>query len=405
MGKVRRKNKIRRNLVLKALYDKGELSLTELCEETGITLPVLKKLISDLKRESLIVPCKIEKNGKTGRPPKKFKLNKDGGYIIGVDIGRLFTNFILLDLEQNIICEKRLQTFSLQEPDKFIQYIYDEVIGMVKTSKIPYKKLLGIGISIPGIVKSKEGRSETYLNFGEKTTREIFIEKFKKPVYIEHDAKAMALGELWMGSAKGCKNVLSLNIGWGIGLGIIIDGKLYYGESGFAGEFGHIQVVPGGELCYCGKYGCLETVASGKALTQLAREKIRQGVKTILTKDNNFNIENLDARDILEAANKGDQFSIDLIENSGRYIGLGIGYLINIFNPEKVILGGGITIANKYLINSIISSAMKYSLPHINKDVKFEISTLGVRAGAMGVAILAVKDLFEVEHLNPTAFI
>lgn len=405
MGKVRRKNQIRKNLILKSLLDEKSLSLAELKNRTGITLPVLTNMVNQLKKEKLVIQLEEREITQAGRPPQIFKLNKDGGYIIGIDIGRLFTNFILLDLEQNIIEERRQSTFSLEDPIAFLDTLYLEVKSLINSAKVPWARLLGIGVAIPGIVRGRDGISETYLNFSNLSVRDVFSKKFNKPVHIEHDAKAMAIGELWMGKAKGCQNALCLNLGWGVGLGIIMDGKIYYGNDGFAGEFGHIQVVPNGELCNCGKLGCLETVASGKAITRIAREKILKGEKTILVEQENFNLDNLDARMILEAANKGDQFSIELLEKAGNYLGLGIGYLINIFNPQKIILGGGITFANPYLMNSIISTAMKQSLRHINKSVQFEISSLGFKSGAIGVAMLAVKDLFEVEHLNPTAYI
>jgi len=405
MGKVRRKNQIRKNLILKALLDNKSLSFAQLKNHTGITLPVLTKMVNQLKKENLVVQLKEREIIQAGRPPQFYKLNKDAGFIVGIDIGRLFTNFILLDLEQNIIGEKRQPTFSFEDPLAHLNNLYLEVKSMVRSAKVPWTRLLGIGVAIPGIVRGRDGFSLTYLNFGNQSTSDVFSKKFNKPIHLEHDAKAMAIGELWMGKAKGCQNVLCLNLGWGVGLGIIIDGKIYYGNDGFTGEFGHLQVVPNGELCYCGKLGCLETVASGKALIRIAKEKILKGDKTILLDEEKFDVNNLDARDILEAANRGDQFSIELLERTGKYLGQGIGYLINIFNPEKIILGGGITVANPYLMDSIISTAMKQSLTHINKNVQFEISSLGFKAGAIGVTMLAVKDLFEVEHLNPTAYV
>ncbi|GMU96173.1 MULTISPECIES: ROK family protein [Ignavibacterium] len=405
MGKVRRKIQIRKNLVLKTLLNEKIQSLTELKNHTGISLPVLTNIIKQLKKENLVVQVKEKETIGAGRPPQVFKLNRKGGYIIGIDIGRTFTNFLLLDLEFNIVEERRKSTYSLDDPGVFLEEIFSEVKSIVTAAKLSWSQILGIGVAIPGIVRGQEGISETYLKFKNHSVRDAFTKKFKKPVHIEHDAKAMALGELWMGKAKGCQNVLCLNLGWGVGLGIIVDGKIYYGKDGFAGEFGHIQVVPDGDLCYCGKFGCLETVASGKALTRIAKNKLLNGQKSILNKEKDFDINKLDARSILEAANKGDQFSIELLETTGKYLGLGIGYLINLFNPEKIILGGGITVANPYLLDSIISTAMKQSLTHINKDVQFELSTLGFRAGAIGVAMLAVRDLFEVDHLNPTAYV
>jgi len=405
MGKVSKKDKIRRNLILRSLFEQGPLSLTDLSKSTGITIPVLKKVLTKIKKEGFVERIKSVKTNGAGRPPIYFKLSKQGGCILGIDIGRTFTNYILLDLEKNIVNERRIKTLNIENPEEFIEEIYNEVLDFLKETNVPLKKLLGVGIAIPGVVRTKEGISETYLKFKNKTVREAFQEKFNKPIQIEHDAKAMALGELWFGKAKGLKNVLCLNLGWGIGLGIIIDGKIYYGNDGFSGEFGHIQVVPEGDVCYCGKYGCLETVASGRAITEIAKKKVLEGKQTILTQKPDFKIEDVDAIKIIEAANQGDQFSLEILEEAGDYIGSGIAYLINLFNPEKIIFGGGITLASKFIIDSIISTAMKKSLTHINKSLTFEISDLGFRAGAIGVAMLAVKDLFEVEHLQPIKFV
>jgi glucokinase-like ROK family protein len=405
MSKVLRKNQIRRNLVLRALFDDGVLSLTELKDKTGITLPVLTQIVSTLTNEKFVVKVKEKEINQAGRPPQNFKLNNKAGYIIGIDIGRVFSNYVVLDLEQNIIKEQRKPSFDLDNSNKFVNDLYKEVRALVASANVSWNKIFGIGISIPGIVKGREGFSYTYLNFESSSVRDVFEKKFNKPVHIEHDVKAMAIGELWMGKAKGYQNVLCINVGWGVALGIIIDGKIYYGKDGFSGEFGHLQVVPEGELCYCGKRGCLETVSSAKAITRIAKEKIQNGEKTIILKNQNFDLEKLDAATIIEAANKGDQFSIEILENAGKYLGLGIGYLINIFNPERIILGGGITRANPYIMDSMTSTAMKQSLVHISKKVEFHISELGFKAGAIGVAMLAVKDLFEVEHLNPTAYV
>jgi len=405
MSKVLRKNQIRRNLILRALFDMGVLSLTELKDKTGITLPVLTQIVSTLTKEKFVVKVEEKEINQAGRPPQNFKLNNKAGYIIGIDIGRVFTNYVVLDLEQNIIKEQRKPSFDLYDSNRFVDDLYKEVRSLVLSADVAWNKIFGIGISIPGIVKGREGFSYTYLNFDSIPARDIFEKKFSKPIHIEHDVKAMAIGELWMGKAKGYQNVLCLNVGWGVALGIIIDGKIYYGKDGFSGEFGHLQVVPDGELCYCGKRGCLETVSSAKAITRIAKEKIQGGEKTIILQNPGFDPEKLDAAAIIEAANKGDQFSIEILENAGKYLGLGIGYLINIFNSERIILGGGITRANPYIMDSIISTAMKQSLVHISKKVEFHISELGFKAGAIGVAMLAVKDLFEVEHLNPTAYV
>lgn len=404
MKKVSRKNKIRRNLILRELVNHGPLSLTDLKSHTGISLPVVTSIINNLKSDGLISAAKDKEITQAGRPPQIVKLNGEAGFVLGIDFGRIYTNFVLLDLEQNIVAESRKKSIPLGNDISIITKLEEEINNLIDSSCIGWNKLLGIGLSIPGIVVGQEGISKTYLNFGDKPIRDILKEKFNIPVHIEHDIKAMALGELWFGEAKNAKSALCLNLGWGLSLGIIIDGKLYYGSEGFAGEFGHIQLDPDGPLCYCGKHGCLETLASGKAITRIAHERLRNGA-TSLIMNNGRMIEDIDATAVLEAANQGDQFSIEILEEAGKFLGTGIGFLINIFNPDIIIFGGGVANAAGFLLDSMTTSAIKQSLIHLNKNVRFVASKLGYKAGALGVAMLAAKDLFEVEHLNPTAYV
>lgn len=404
MKKVSGKNKIRRNLLLRELVNHRQLSLTDLKSYTGISLPVVSGIINKLKNEGLVSEVKEKEIIQAGRPPLVVKLNGGAGFVLGIDFGRIYTSFVLLDLEQKIVAESRKKSIPLSNDISIINKLEKEINSLINSASIGWNKLLGIGLSIPGIVIGSEGISKSYLNFGNKPVRDILKEKFNIPVHIEHDIKAMALGELWFGEARNAKSALCLNIGWGLGLGIIIDGKVYYGSEGFAGEFGHIQIVPDGPLCYCGKHGCLETLASGRAITNLAQEKILKGA-TSLIMSNGKKVEQIDAAAVLEGANQGDQFSIELLERAGKHLGTGIAILINVLNPDLIIFGGGVANAAPYLLDTITSSALKQSMIHVNKNVRFITSKLGHKAGALGVAMLAAKDLFEVEHLNPAAYV
>jgi len=406
-SKVDKKNEIRRILILRALLDNGPLSLTDLAKMTGMTLPVASNIVAHLRKKKQVVQSKEKSATQAGRPPSIVKLNGEAGFILGIDIGRLFTNFIILDLETNIVGDTRRKSITLSNDIKLIEDLEREIKVVLSEAKVSWSKLLGIGISLPGIVKvkGKEGLGETYFNFGDASAREILSKRFNKPVHIEHDLEAMAFGERWFGAAKEVDNALCVNIGWGLGLGIIIDGEVYYGENGYAGEFGHIQVVQDGELCYCGKKGCLETVASGRAITQIARDRIAKEATTIMTKDQHLRIDQIDAEAVLRAASLGDQFSIEILEEAGRHLGAGIGILINLLNPALIILGGGVSMASPFLLESVRAGAMKHSLVNSNRDVKFTISSLGNKAGALGVAVYLAEDLFDVERLNPSAYV
>lgn len=404
-SKVGIKNAIRRNLILRALLDYGPKSLTDLAKTTGITLPVVSSIVTSLKKEKLVIEPQVRDKNQAGRPPSIVKLNGKAGFVLGIDIGRLFTNFIILDLETNIISDIRRKSIELSNDPRLINDLEKEIKFVLSKSQVSWSKLLGIGISLPGMVKGREGLGETYFNFGNAPAREVLSKRFGKLVHIEHDLEAMAFGERWFGAAKDVKNALCVNIGWGLGLGMIIEGRVYYGERGYAGEFGHIQVVKNGDLCYCGKRGCLETVSSGRAITRIAREKVSGGAATIMTSVDKLKLEEIDAQAVLRAANQGDEFSIELLEEAGRYLGEGLGILINLIDPAKVILGGGISAAAPHLLESVRSTAMKHSLVQVNQNVSFEISSLGNKAGALGVAVYLAEDLFDVERLNPSAYV
>ncbi len=405
VSKVVAKYQIRKKRILRALLERGELSLTNLSRTTGMSLPMVSSVVASLKHDQFVHKFRGQKSDGVGRPPFVAKLNGEAGFVLGIDIGHLNTNIVLLNLEQKVVAEVHHTSLSLEKSKEIIDSLSEDINGIVKSAGINTGRLLGIGLSVPGIVRGREGFSETYLNFGEDSVRNVLQDRWKKPVVIEHDAKAMALGERWFGRARHVQNALCLNIGWGLGLGVILDGKIYYGRDGYAGEFGHLQVVRGGQLCQCGKLGCLETVASGRAIAALAEKRLLEGAASKLSEAVKPGGAGIDAEQVINSAIEGDQFAIEILEEAGRYLGGGVAILINLFNPELVILGGRVSGAKHFLLDVIRTTALKQSLVQLNHDVRFVVSELGTNAGALGVAMLAAKDIFEVEHLNPSAYV
>ena len=405
MSKVTAKYRIRRNRILRSLLEHGELSLTDLARETGMSVSMVSGIVASERHGKFIRTREGREPDHAGRPPILARLNGESGYILGIDLGHVNTDGVLLNLAQEIIAEHHEPSPALTDGPAVLDWIARRVERVLLDARVAGDRLLGVGISIPGIVRGREGTSETYLNFGDRPVRDILHERLKRPVHIEHDAKAMALGEWWFGAARALRDALCLNIGWGLGLGILLDGRLFYGRDGYAGEFGHIEVVPDGNLCYCGRRGCLETVASGRAIARVAQERLRAGAASLLTEAVGKDIEMVDAQRVVEMAIAGDQFSIEILDEAGRYLGEGIATLINLFNPEMVVLGGRVAGAGDYILNPVRTNAMKHSLVQLGRNIRFTISTLGTRAGALGVAMLAGRDLFEVDHLNPSAYV
>jgi glucokinase-like ROK family protein len=405
MGKVVAKHQIRRNRILRTLLDNGPMSLTELAKLTGIRLPMVSHIVSEGIRKKLLINAEGKRPSGSGRPPVVVGLNGRAGYVVGIDLGHRNTNVVLIDLQQNIVVERRVPSPPLTDNQALIRLLATELDSILRDGEASRRLLRGVGISIPGYVRAQDGVSETYLNFGARGTRDVLRDELQTPVHIEHDAQAMALGEKWFGAARKTSHALCLNIGWGLGLGVLIDGRILTGHDGYPPEFGHIQAVPNGRLCYCGKRGCLETVASGMAIGREARERLAAGAVSRLQDMVGGRVEEIDAEKVAQAAMTGDQFSMDLLEEVGRFIGEGVAILVNLFVPERIILNGRVSLAGDFILGPIRSTAMKKSVLPLASGVEFVISNLGAKAGTLGVAMLAARDLFEVEHLNPSALV
>jgi predicted NBD/HSP70 family sugar kinase len=231
--------------------------------------------------------------------------------------------------------------------------------------------------------------------FNEQPLTEIFQERLGIHATIDNDSRAMAYGEFMNGLVGDEKNVLFVNCSWGLGLGIITNGQLYYGKSGFSGEFGHLSVFDNDVICHCGKKGCLETQASGSYIHRRFLEKMAEGYSSILDKKKKKG-EPITQEDILDAALKEDMLAIELIEEVGNTLGKHIAGLINLFNPELVIIGGVVALTGDYLLLPIRSTIKKYSLNLVSKDTGIKLSKLGDKAGVIGACLLARSKMLGI---------
>lgn len=265
----------------------------------------------------------------------------------------------------------------------------------IKKSTIDTKKILNININISGRVNPESGYSFSIFNFSERPLAEVLTEKIGYSVCLDNDTRAMTYGEYMKGCVNGEKNILFVNISWGLGIGIIIDGKIYTGKSGFSGEFGHINAFENEIICHCGKKGCLETETSGSALHRILLQRIHEGESSILSKRVDTKNNPLTLDEIITAVNKEDLLCIEIVEEIGQKLGKQIAGLINIFNPELVIIGGTLSLTGDYITQPIKTAVRKYSLNLVNKDSVILTSKLKDRAGLIGACMLARSRMFE----------
>lgn len=376
---------IKRNIIAYMAVN-GPSTLADLANELHVSVPTITKLVSELVEEDIITDNgKVETSG--GRRPNVFDLANSAIYFAGVDIGRDNIRFVISDLKNNVITSEKDTEFELTDNSRCLDSICDRINGFLDNCGIERGKILGMGVCIAGRVNPVTGHSYMYFTASQKSLKESIEERTGVRVLLENDTRARCYAEYFSGGDKSEKNMIYLHLGRGVAIGIITDGKLYYGKSGFAGEFGHTPFFNNEIICACGKKGCLETEVSGIAIEEKMVNEIRKGVNTILREkyDNGATIR---IDDVINAAKNDDNLSIELIEEAGEKVGKSIAFLINIFNPELVIIGGNMSYAGDYLMLPLKSATNKYSLNLVYKDTKFRLSQMGSDAGAMGAAML-----------------
>lgn len=384
---------IKKRIITYYIYN-GNSTITDLSKELDLSIPTITKFIGEMCDEGYITDFgKLETSG--GRHPNLYGLNPESGYFIGVDIKKFAINIGLINFKGDMVELKMNLPYKFENTIDALHELCELINNFILTTGINTQKILNICINISGRVNPDGGYSFSMFNFSERPLAEILAETLGHPVCIDNDTRAMTYGEYLQGCVKGEKNIIFVNISWGLGIGIIIDGKVYNGKSGFAGEFGHINIFDNEIICHCGKKGCLETEASGSALHRILLERINKGENSILSQRATQKTPPLTLDEIIEAANKEDLLCIEIIEEIGQKLGRQIAGLINIFNPELVIIGGTLSLTNDYITQPIKTAIRKYSLNLVNKDSTITCSKLKDKAGIIGACMIARSRMFE----------
>lgn len=384
---------MKKRIITHYIYN-GSSTITDLAKELDLSVPTVTKFIDDMCDEGYIIDCgKLETNG--GRHPNLYGLNADSGYFVGVELRQFSVNMGIMNFKGDMVQLEMDIPFRVKNTPDYLDDFCKLVKQFVEKSGVDKNKIFNINIDLSGRINPDEGYSYSIFNFSERPLTEIISEKIGGfRVSIDNDTRAMAFGEYMRGAVKGEKNIIFVNVSWGLGMGIIIDGKLYKGKSGFSGEFGHNYGYENEIICHCGKKGCIETEVSGSALHRILLEHIKNGENSIISK-NRMNLDDLTLDEIIEAVNKEDLLCIELVEEIGVKLGRHVGGLINIFNPELVIIGGALSRTGDYLIQPITTAIRKYTLNLMNRDSAIVESKLKEKAGIIGACMLSRSKLFE----------
>ena len=384
---------MRKKIITHYIYN-GTSTITELAKELDLSVPTVTKFIDEMCTEGYLNDYgKLETAG--GRHPSLYGLNPDSGYFMGVELCATEVNIGVINFKGDMVHVKRHIPFvssnTLQSLDEFCGII-KEFMDEVTLDK---EKLLNINVNLIGRVNSDLGYSYSVFNLSERPLTEILSETLGGfRVSIDNDTRAMAYGEFMQGIVRNEKNVLFINVSWGLAAGIIIDGKMYKGRSGFSGEFGHNYGYDNEILCHCGKKGCIETEASGLALHRILLEQLAKGKSSIIQQMKE-DVSQITLDDIIEAVEREDMLCIELVEELGMKLGTHIAGLVNIFNPEMVVIGGLLSQTGDYLIQPIASTLRKYTLNLMIYDSFIVQSKLKDKAGIVGACMVARSRLFE----------
>ena len=388
------KNFILKKKILGICITEGSRSLADISRELNSSIPTITKLVGELIMDGYLEDMgKIDTSG--GRRPSIYGLNPSAGFFAGIDINMDEVKIAVTDFKGDLVDFTTHYGFTLSNTEDSFKELCRITKEFVSQIGIDTEAILAYGLSLSGRVNYQTGESFTYHLKEGGNIREFVENELKRPVFVENNSRAMTYGEFLYGQHGYKKDILFINVSWGLGMGMVIDGKLTYGKSGFSGEIGHFPILDNNQICQCGKIGCLETGASCSALQRMITEKLVAGRSSMLV--NKFNKDRLiDLSDIMDAIREGDILAIETVEQIGLTLGRAVAGLINLFNSELVVIGGLLSSAAEYLRLPVMTAIQKYTLSTVSRETEIKFSDLGEQAGAKGACMIARSRLLDI---------
>lgn len=375
-------------MLVKAFIHKGELTIPELGKLLDLSVPTVTKILNELLEGGFVMEVGKRENT-FGRLPVVYDLNPSSGYFVGVNPNHDSLDIAICDFRGECVTSKTITPFMMENNSACLKNLISHIKSYIANAPVPKEKIFHVAMNVSGRVNPFKGLSYSIFNFLEEPLADYLSSEIGYPTSIENDTRAMTYGEFLKGCCKDVKNVIFVNVSWGIAIGIIINGNLYFGKSGYSGEFGHVRAYDNEILCHCGKKGCLETEVSGKALLQKVTQRLKNGEQSILSKQMNDNNKELSLPDVLDAISKEDVLCIDVLQKIAAELGKNLAGIINIFNPDMLVIGGDLSLTGEYITQPVSMGIKKYSLNIVNEDSKITTSSLKENAGIIGACMVA----------------
>lgn len=385
--------------VLDIIRNSEYISRAELAKRAHLSAPTITRIVDSLIHSEKIVDEVGTGNSEGGRPPNLIRFSGADKYVIAIDLGTTHIDGIVANLDAEIRTEMRIPTF--------VESGYQEVIArtallihdLVDHSGLPSAKILGIGMAVAGLVDRKRKIVEYSPDF-DWHDADIIADLRKSvpfPIVFDNVTRVMAIGELHFGLGQKSDTFVCINVGYGIGAGVIAEGRPLFGAHGMAGEFGHIVVDPFSDArCMCGNIGCLEAVASGHGISMAAQKRLAHGDRSVLSDAFRADPSSITARAIAHAAEDGDELAVEVIRSAARYLGLGIVNLVNLFDPDAIVIGGGVAGAGPLLFSTVREVVSERSLSRHSREIQISPATFGPRASVMGAVSLVLDEVLSL---------
>ncbi|MBN2677013.1 MAG: ROK family transcriptional regulator [Anaerolineaceae bacterium] len=386
--------KVNTSLVLNSLRLHAPISRAELANATKLNRSTISNIVNVLIDDGLVLEMDTMES-KIGRPGIALSLRPDGGAVIGVEIGVGYISVILTDFVANILWREWVDCTTTSPQIEIITRVHDLIDQAISFASSRQLRLLGIGLGVPGLVNTKSGELLFAPNLGWRDVplRLMFNQRFHIPIYVENEANLGALGEYYFGVGRDVDHFIYISSGVGLGGGIIINGKLFKGGHGFAGEIGHIQRDPQGEMCGCGRRGCWETQVGPRAVLQRVKHAMESEPDQSTGKPVEEDPEKFTFNQVVDFALKGNQICRSAMEEVGRNLGAGIADLVNIFNPQMVVIGGAFSYGREIILPVIERMVASETLPAVRQDLRIIVSEHGADACVLGAIAVVLDDI------------
>jgi glucokinase-like ROK family protein len=400
---INRMNKIS---ILGLIRLHGTISRADLVKKSGLSAPTVTRIVEGLINEDRLVVTLGKGSSNGGRPPVMLEFDGKRNYVIGIDLGATTTRGVLSNLNGKFITEIEFPT----QLEKGFDTIMDDVANLINKlafSKKSVKKnrIYGVGIAVAGLINLNKQIVEysPVFDWYNADILKALKPRVNYPIFFDNVTRLMALGGMCYGKGQKHQNFICINVGYGIGSGIIVNGKLLTGADGFAGEFGHITIDNNSDIqCSCKKYGCLEALASGKAIAFTAQSRLARGQESILNEMCEKDINKVTAKMVADAAKKGDELALNVFTRAMEYIGIGISDLINMFNPELIVIGGGVSLSGDIFFDNIRNVVDKNVMKPTTRKVHILPVAFGNNAAIMGAFSLILNKVLNFELRGET---